>query len=248
MAWTVKRGIRAVKAMLDEEDRTWIRVRDVADMFGVQLTVDEKSHTIEFVDRPQPVAPIPLPADPAGADVQPWLPVNAPVLSDPGQRSPVALDAVIRQFRVAQNPRYAPNRQGQGETYCNIFLWDVTRALGCEVPHWVTEDGAPALAGQGRELDANGVILWLANKGSVHGWRVSGQAEAVAAAQVGLPAAVGWYADAPPAIGHVAVLRAAQPDSYRGAAIAQAGGRNFDDGFLLDGFGGRRPLQWWVHD
>src|SRR5438067_1564270 len=86
---------------------------------------------------------------------QPWKPTSPPLTNGSDNRSAANYAAVVKQFDVANNGRYTPNQQGKGETYCNIFLWDVTRALACEVPHWVDADGNPSAVGIGKELNAN---------------------------------------------------------------------------------------------
>ena len=73
-----------------------------------------------------------------------WLPVDAPLRGRIGARTPEVLRLIVKQFDVERNPRYA---RSVGATWCNIFLWDVTRALcppidldkpvGEAVPHWI---------------------------------------------------------------------------------------------------------------
>jgi hypothetical protein len=103
------------------------------------------------------------------------LALEAPLLlsSDAG---PTELIAVLEQFKVESSARY----QRDEHTFCNLFLWDGTRACGCEVPHWVFGDGTPATPYQMRasskgqemahELNANDVFDWLASYGAQHGW------------------------------------------------------------------------------
>ena len=61
-----------------------------------------------------------------------------------GNRSAANYNAVLDQFSVGNNPRYA---RRNGNTYCNIFVWDATRAMGAEIPHWVDQQGRPAEVG-----------------------------------------------------------------------------------------------------
>ena len=90
--------------------------------------------------------------------------------SDESSRSRGRYDDVINQFAVGVNLRYA---RRDGNTYCNIFAWDVTRAMGAEIPHWVQRDGTPAQPFErgAHELNANGAARWLRNHGGEHGWR-----------------------------------------------------------------------------
>lgn len=110
-----------------------------------------------------------------------WDPVPLAVTSCPSCRSPDALDEVIDQFSVETNPRYAPEDvtgDGRDETWCNLFAWDVTRALCAELPHWW----------RGRELTANGLYDWLLQYGRHFGWGEGRAVEALAAANAGRPA------------------------------------------------------------
>ena len=159
-----------------------------------------------------------------------WEPVNAPLTSRAGSRSRALYDAVLDQFDVGRNPRYA---RRDGNTYCNIFAWDATRAMGAEVPHWVS----------GHELDANSLHRWLGNEGGRTGWRRVNAQEAQAQANLGRPTLATWYN--PGGIGHVAMVRpgAVTPE---GPTIAQAGRRNFNHGQLQQGFG-HRPAVFWAH-
>jgi hypothetical protein len=111
-------------------------------------------------------------------------------------------------------------------------------------PGTVARPGAPGAY----ELDANGVATWLERCGDAYGWRRCLPSDALEAANAGRPAAaVGFNANG---IGHVAIVRPGLADPERGLPIAQAGATNFDDGFLLDGFG--RTAAWqvrvYIHD
>jgi len=64
-----------------------------------------------------------------------WEPVDAPFRNRRNKRSPINYLKVVNQFAVEDNRRY----EGGGKTYCNIFVWDVTRAMGVEIPHYIYE-------------------------------------------------------------------------------------------------------------
>ena len=159
-----------------------------------------------------------------------WEPVNAPVKSDPSNRSSGRYDDVLNQFAVGVNLRYA---RRDGNTYCNIFVWDATKAMGAEIPHWVN----------GNELDANDTNAWLRNHGAAHGWRKATPAEAQTSANRGEPAVASW--SNPGGIGHIAMVRPGELTG-NGPASAQAGGHNFNHGHIANGFGSRHP-SYWVH-
>lgn len=175
---------------------------------------------------------------------QPWRPIDAPVQNQPGQRDANSYSQVIDQFNVESNGRYEKGHQGHGETYCNIFAWDVTKAMGAEIPHWVDRSGNPTGVGQGRELSANGTHAWLGEHGAAHGWREASAEEAQAAANNGQPSVATW--PNPGGIGHMGVIRPGEIND-RGPALAQAGRRNIENGHVSDGFGNASPT-YWVHD
>src|SRR5262249_33697365 len=157
-------------------------------------------------------------------------PVDAPVRGDPSNRNASNYSDVINQFAVDTNPRYQPRG---GNTYCNIFAWDVTRAMGAEIPHWVDGNGNPAGGGApgARELDANGGHRGLETQGPRSGWREVSAAEAQQRATQGPPAVASW--NNPGGIGHIAVVRPGELTN-RGPAIAQAGASNFNNGHVQD--------------
>jgi Putative peptidoglycan binding domain len=163
-------------------------------------------------------------------NVRAWEAVEAEVRSTPDDRSAGLYDDVLNQFAVGVNLRYA---RRDGNTYCNIFAWDATRAMGAEIPHWVN----------GRELDANSCHRWLATTGARNGWSPAAAAQAQAAANAGRPTVATW--NNPGGIGHIAMVRPGTLTAA-GPAIAQAGAKNFNKGHLADGFGARVPT-YWVH-
>lgn len=208
------------------------------------------SETAPPAEPPQaPVTPAPPPPPAAppsgpgvGSNLRPWIPVNPTTTNEVGNRNANAYNAVLNQFNVGENARYAQNQQGKGETYCNIFTWDVTRAMGVEIPHWVdvNGNGVPVGSRVGRELSANGQIRWLEQHGPSRGWRTVSAAEAQSMANGGHPTIASWYN--PRGIGHVGMVRPGE-----NLALAQAGARNFNDGTIADGFG-NRSVVYYVHD
>jgi hypothetical protein len=219
-----------------------VHIRRFAEALGRRLEYVAEANTTYLDAGPLPTPP----AEPVGAQIRPWIPVTAPITSGPGDRRAPLLDLVIRQFQVAVNPRYRQNQMGRSETYCNIFLWDVTRALSCEIPHWVIGDGEISSPGNGRELDANGVVAWLNRCGPRNGWTRTSAAEAHAAALQGRPAVVVWHNIK--GIGHVAIIRPMPLHPTKGVPIAQAGATNSDTLYLADGFGrAAGQVEYWTH-
>ncbi|MFL5354695.1 peptidoglycan-binding protein [Archangium sp.] len=178
---------------------------------------------------------------PGTTNTQAWIPVDAPVRGNPSNRNANTYNEVLNQFAVGVNPRYTPRG---GNTYCNIFVWDATRAMGAEIPHWVDGAGNPTGVGKGRELNANATVDWLHQHGGEQGWRKVSAEEAQRLANQGHPATAVWKN--PSGIGHVAMVRPGEITS-QGPAIAQAGGRNFNNGHVKDSFG-TRPVEYWVND
>ena len=163
-----------------------------------------------------------------------------PLTNTAANRSADSYEQVISQFAVGHNPRYLP---GGGYTYCNIFVWDVTRALGCPIPHWITAAGAiaaPAAPGA-YEININAGVTWMRKYGvATYGWQPATAAEAQQHANQGGVAAALWQ-NPTGGHGHTAMVRPGTLTA-RGPATAQAGSTNFNDGHLADGFGRIKPL------
>lgn len=157
-------------------------------------------------------------AAPGTSDARHWIAVTAPTRNGAAARSAEAYDAVIDQFAVETNPRYAPRN---GNTYGHIFLWDVTTAMGAEVPHWVDPSGAPSAAGSGRELLPADVSMWLETHGERRGWRWVDADEAQQLAAQGHPVVATALVTGGTRLG---VVRPG-PAHPRGPWVAVVGGR-----------------------
>ncbi|MCL1905505.1 MAG: hypothetical protein FWG06_00685 [Clostridiales bacterium] len=178
------------------------------------------------------------PDDPGFLPRQAWLPTALNGVSTAGRRSAEVLNKVISQFKVESAERYRPYRDGN--TYCNIFVWDVTRALGCEIPHYVEkENGDPRYYPNVKgayELDANGTADWLRRRGADYGWREITAAEAQQYANAGHPVVSAWRNGGGGA-GHVQMVcpsRGGGYDPVRGVTVAQAGKLNFTYAHIKD--------------
>lgn len=176
-------------------------------------------------------------------DPRAWVEVTPDITNAEGQRSPDAYKQVAKQFEVETNPRYVKGHSGGSETYCNIFLWDVTKAMGCEVPHWVdVATGVEVPMGKGKELSANGVCDWFKTHALKFDWMPCGVGQARKRASAGYPTVVLWKN--PGGIGHVAMVLPGKDFTH----IAQAGSNNFFDLDLTKGFGSVGPLEFYTHD
>ena len=104
-----------------------------------------------------------------------WKAVQAPMQSAEGRRSQQVYLSVLKQFAVGTNPRYEPDAPERYRSH--IFVWDVTRAMGCEIPHFV---GA-------KELSLVQTCDWLRHEGPMRGWSRTSAAGVIALAKKGQP-------------------------------------------------------------
>jgi hypothetical protein len=178
-----------------------------------------------------------------GTVARPWSDIVAPLTNPSDERDSRIYNAVLNQFGVESNSRYKANQQGKNETYCNIYVWDVTKAMGAEIPHWVDRNGNPVPQYTGRELNANGVVNWLETNGNSNGWHTLSAEQAQSIANSGKPV-VATY-DNPNGIGHVAMVRPGEYSSETGPAIAQAGSRNMNNTTVRETFGSRNVVYYY---
>jgi hypothetical protein len=96
--------------------------------------------------------------------VDPDMPCN-----DAAHRSPAAYASVLDYFNVDHpgNARYAPDGK---DTYCNIYVHDVTRAMRASVPHWVRDPSVTRRPVGWRELGANATFDWMGPNARQIGW------------------------------------------------------------------------------
>jgi hypothetical protein len=181
-----------------------------------------------------------------------WQPSNPSMVNHVGERSADAYRAVISQFNVESSERYRVNKMGQNDTYCNIFLWDVTRAMGAEIPHYVNAAGEPVQAGtaNAKEMNANDINSWLNTTGKTYGWVKVSPEEAQYYANQGMPAVTSWKN--PSGHGHVQVVSPSADGQYnasRGVAIAQAGRKLYDYNYITAVYGSKTlpNVEYFVH-
>lgn len=175
--------------------------------------------------------------DKAWNNKPPWVHLAAPIRGWPGNRSPELLVRVAAQFDVENCPRYRPYG---GTTFCNIYVSDVTEALGAEIPHWVSSvDGfTPAPPGHGNmELLVNPTIERLS--AGRWGWKeLPDSQHATSLANLGMPVVATYMAERHHH-GHIAVV-------LPGGFIAQAGRTCFFSRPLAVGFG-KFPVVFYGH-
>jgi len=170
-----------------------------------------------------------------------WVPTSPPLTNGPSARLAATYTSVVAQFDVANNPRYT---RRNGNTFCNIFVWDVTAAMSAIVPHWVDSTGNPVPMGKGKELDANAVCEWVEQHGAINGWSPCTEQEAVVNANQGCPTIAIWKNVG--GIGHVAIVIPSNPLVCTRAMTAQSGARNFFDEPVTHGFG-NLPVSYYKH-
>src|SRR5262249_37771172 len=118
------------------------------------------------------------------------------------------------------------------ETYCNVYVHDVTRSLGAAIPLSV-RDGR----GQTQWLNANRMQDWLRQPGN--GWRSVGAAEAQRLANQNRPVVASWK-NPTGGHGHIAVVRPGTYSATYGPAIAHAGTTPSNNATVAQGFGRTR--------
>ena len=169
-----------------------------------------------------------------------------PITGSASNRNRLLYENVINQFAVGVNPRYAHRFNKEKKTwstFCNIFLWDVTRAMGAEIPHWVNRSGEPVGVGKGNELSANGVCGWIQKHGTRYGWRrIESAEQAQTLANAGHPTVLVW--NNPRGIGHVSVVRPGTLNDH-GPEIAQAGGKNVNRARVYTIFRRSAQIEYW---
>jgi hypothetical protein len=151
---------------------------------------------------------------------EPWKDAPVKLVNTQASRNPTSYEKACAQFDVVNNPRYAKDAKG---SYCNIYVWDCTRALNCEIPHW------PEGFGRGQEMRTADMRKWMQDPHN--GWRDVVKRDAIAAADFGFPVVMSWEPETP-GIGHVAML-------LPGGLIAQAGSVNLWKASPLRGFGSK---------
>jgi len=196
--------------------------------------------------------PIPALSETGEVDLplQWWRPTTPVIVNTPGQRSPAMLRAVVDQFNVDKAERYRPGREGN--TYCNIFVWDVTRAMGAELPFYTDPaTGEPRYHPDTKGAKAMGAIAmdkWLQDHGEKYGWQEIDAQAAQMHANMGRPVVT-----TAGSIGHVQIVVPSKDGSFdpvRGVTIAQAGRQNSNYMYISGSYNAHRlnnHVRYWVH-
>jgi hypothetical protein len=158
---------RLASSGFDQEERTQIEAV-MGRSKSVELDLDEEvaTSTTEFYDGETPA--------PEVVDRETWRALKAPVQSRARRRSGRSLWTVIDQFAAGHNPRYTVTSPA-AETRAHVFVWDVSLAMECEIPH---NRG-------GREMTLAQTVDWVRLECTYRGWRKVDTAGALAAADRG---------------------------------------------------------------
>ena len=179
-----------------------------------------------------------------------WRPTTPAITSGEENRSPERYRAIISQFRVETAERYKPFRKGA--TYCNIFVWDVTSAMGAEIPHYTDpETGEPRIypdVAGAKAMTAVEIDGWLKTYGAAYGWTQVDAQTAQRYANEGKPAVTtGGSLD------HVQVVCPSKDGGYdptRGVTIAQAGSKVTSYAYITGIYGANslNNVSYFVHE
>jgi len=183
--------------------------------------------------------------------VEQWKPVTPAVTSDISLRSPELYRAVINQFQVETAERYRPFRNGN--TYCNIYVWDVTSAMGAEIPLYTDPaTGEPRYYPDTKGAKSMGAIAmdnWLSTHGPAYGWREADAKTAQMHANQGKPAVT-----TSGSLGHVQIICPSRDggfDTVRGVTVAQAGRIVTNYTHISGIYGGNslnNKVRYWIFD
>lgn len=174
-----------------------------------------------------------------------------------GERSAQNYNKIIDQFDVAKNPRYKiiykkVNGKTKISTWCNIYAWDVMRAMNVPFSHWLDQKGRPLTYNEAKntkgayECGVRMHLLWIKKYGAKYGWRQVTANEAQKRANKGYPTLVMNTSGS-----HIAVVRP-ETSKYKyttnNPVISQAGASNVKYGKAGTYFGTTKNLVYWTHN
>ena len=179
-----------------------------------------------------------------------WKPAVPAIRNAEGERDPAVYRAVLDQFNVEKAARYRPFRNGY--TYCNIYVWDATAAMGAEIPHYTDPATGepryyPDIKGA-NELGAIGIDTWLSRYGEAYGWFETDAETAQRYANEGKPAVT-----TAGEVGHVQMVCPSNDggfDELRGVTVAQAGSKvsNYTHISGIYSAAGLKSVRYFIHE
>ena len=210
-------------------------------------------YILETIDRGVFTTRMPAVSDTGQAviPVEHWKPTAPVITSGESNRSAGLYRAVIDQFQVETAERYRPFRNGY--TYCNIYVWDVTSAMGAQIPLYTDkETGEPRYYPDNKGSKSMGAIAmdkWLSTHGAQYGWREVDARTAQMHANQGRPAVT-----TAGSVGHVQMIcpsRDGGYDSIKGVTVAQAGRIVTNYTYITNVYGSNsmnNKVRYWIHN
>lgn len=177
---------------------------------------------------------------------------SAPFINGPSNRSASNYLSVIQEFEPMRHGRY----QWDSETKCNVYVYDVMRAMGAFLP--TKQDANPALNDL-TPAPTETLNSWLTDgRGAAAGWREVLQSDLqtlVNHVRAGKPAMGFRFVAHNDSRNHMVVIRPDQPQygPYRVQDLrtAQAGAKNFTQGQISDVVGWRdnySAIRFFIYD
>jgi len=242
--------MQMMASMIDQmQDKETIR-NDFMFSSGAQpFTLDTIDNRVFNRDIPIRTVPEVSGTNKARLPLEWWRPAIPAVTNVPHNRSADVYRMIVDQFDVENAERYRPGRSGN--TYCNIFVWDVTRAMGAEIPYYTDpKTGAPLEYPDtkgAKYMMARDMDKWLEKYGPEYGWHQVDAEAAQMHANQGRPVVTSATHTS-----HVQMVVPSKDGTYdpvRGVAIAQAGRivTNYTHISGLYGSNSMKNIRYWVH-
>lgn len=214
---------RLASSGFDEDERTQLDAV-LGRSKSIEFDLDEEpTGTTEFYDGETPA--------PELTDKETWRALVAPVQSKQRRRSARVLWTLLDQFAAGHNPRYQVNNPAS-EPRAHVFVWDVSRAMDCEIPH---NRG-------GREMTLAQTADWARYECEFRGWKRADPASAIAAADRGEMVIV---VAKDPRIRAIAVVRPGGAGDDGKARVASAGRPKGNDLGVVEAIG--PDVEFFVH-
>lgn len=171
------------------------------------------------------------------------------IIGNENNRSAALYNSIINQFDVENNARYKPRN---GNTYCNIYVWDVSRAMGAPVPHHTDANGNIVSSNTpgAKAMTANSMRNWMAGSaGQRHGWKKVSAEEAQQYANQGRPSVVVNHNSSG---GHISMVAPSTDGKYnpqKGVMISQAGSNLINKDYITKVYSANRMknVEYFVH-
>lgn len=150
------------------------------------------------------------------------------------------INDIIAQFRLGINPRYTAKAGMDKNSTSQIFLWDYTVAMACEIP--IKND-------VGKILTATQIADWMMSTyGRSSGWQSVTAEEAQMAANSGKPAVAIRYERGRNGVAMVVRDDKAIFNEHRGVLIARAGEIATESKYMNDYLDSNKKIYFFVHE